>query len=757
MKHNRLAAAIAASIALSFSMAWADQASDETSSESTDASESSEEAGLMELVEVVAEKGYRATKASSATGLNIDLDQLPVNIQVINSDVVADFQLLSQRDALQFHAAVDDKRVRGFSTGEFFRNGVIHLSDTPGYTIERMEVMRGPSAVLNGPVTPGGAVNIITKKPMQGENFGEFGTYWGVSDGRDNSGLNFDLNVGSLGADSSAAFRFVGGYQNDTGFGSRVDNQSHSILPMLQLRPSENTIIDLEYYQYEINTDRTDRPMGIELSIPGPTAGEEIPFALAYGVDPRSSWFGEDTDIEESLSDYTVSVKHEFSDSALLNFNYNNHSRDFIFGPGNRPRIDIFYAVVPVSGAPAGSTDPDDFQLRRLTENLSLTNDISQYSGSITALPDFGGDNSHQFNFGFHVYDQDAHLTIQRPRPSGATGGFYFDFFNPATIATDDLTFNQAGADLFFVTVLNRLEFINQTNYFVNYMGTFMDDRLNVLLGVTNSTIEIERVNLNGAGTRDQIADNTENLLQAGAVYAVNDTVAVYGNYSESQLPDVNDPDFSTTPPVRLGEQKEVGIRLDLLDGALTTSIAYFMIDEELFGETSRSAEADGWEVDGSWLPNDNLELSFSYAHADTKVTASSNASQVGDPLVDEVPNKAALWGRYKFGGSKEGLAVGGGFIWTGDRVRPNAGAGQSVKKLNGVPLRYEAETRLDLFATYDRGNMQYSLNLRNLTRDVNLSNNVPRVPLQGGVRPDGSPYVFKGDVEIMAGFKYRY
>ena len=168
--------------------------------ESSDASnedEAEQPTQIMELVEVTATAGYRVNTASSATGLNVPLDELPVNIQVISSEVVQDFQLLSQRDALQFSSSVDDKRVRGFNTGEFFRNGFIYLSDTPGYTIDRMEILMGPSAVLNGPVTPGGAVNIITKKPLDGENFGHVEGFWGISDGRNNAGGNIDFNGGA--------------------------------------------------------------------------------------------------------------------------------------------------------------------------------------------------------------------------------------------------------------------------------------------------------------------------------------------------------------------------------------------------------------------------------------------------------------------------------------------------------------------------------------------------------------------------------
>lgn len=718
---------------------------------------------IIDLIEVVGEAGYRATSANSATGLSIPIDDLPVNIQVITADVVADFQLLSQRDALQFHAAADDKRIRGFSTGEFFRNGFIHLSDTPGYTIERMEIIRGPSAVLNGPVTPGGAVNIISKKPQADTSFGEIGAFWGTSGSdRENSGINADFNIGSLGPERDygplGSFRFVGGLQNDTGFGSRVDNFSSSMLPMLELRPTKDTIVNLEYYQYVINTDRTDRPMGIELFIPGATAGEEVPLALAYDVDPRSSWFGEDTDIEESLDDYTVTIAHQFNPSLLGQIAYNNHDRDFVFGPGNRPRIDIFYVMIPDPLALPGSSDPDDYTLRRLTESLSLENQIDQVTASMAWLPDWGG-GDHQIVAGVHSYDQDALLEIQRPRPASNLGTFYFDFFDPANIANDDLRFNQASESIVWATVLKRVEEIDQFNIFLNYHGTFMDDRLNVLLGLTDSEITISRGDPRVQPLMmTEIADNSELLIQAGFVYKLTDAFSVYANYSESQLPDVNDPDFNTAPPVRIGEQTEVGFRFSMLDGKLGASVGYFQIDEDLQGETTQTAEAEGFEIDASFVPADNWSIVLSYANADTKVTASSNPAQVGDPLVNEVPNKAAIWSVYDFGEvGGNGFSLGGGWIWTDERVRPTAGAAQAVKKLNGEVLRYEAETRLDLFAKYQLDNWQFSLNLRNLTEEVNLSNNVPRVPLQGGVKANGKPYVFSGDMEVMLGVRYTY
>ncbi len=718
------------------------------------------------VIDVPADTGYWAETSASATRLSVPLDEVPVNVQVVTKEVLEDFQLTSQRDALQFHAAVDDKRVRGFDTSEFFRNGFIHLSDVPGYTIQRMEIIRGATAVLNGPVTPGGAVNMITKQANPGNTAIRIGSYWGVSgDDRDNRGVNVDLNLGSLGPQrdwgSMAALRLVGGFQDDTGFATRVDNESIGALASLRVQPFQNTHVALEYYQYEINTDRTDRPMAIELTIPGSQPGTEIPLALAYGVDPRSTWFGSTTDIEESLNDYALHFTQFFSERFFADFRFNRHERDFVFGPGNRPRIDIFYPLILRSGAPAGSSNPADYQIRRLTENLDLINDIDQISTIFSFLPGWGGGQlDHRFVVGFDTYDQDQDLKIARPRAANQTSGFFFEFFDPAQVDSDNLDFNRNNVALNFITVVNRARVIEQRNAFVNYHGTLLSGRLHVLLGLYNSDITIIDTNLLAAvPSPNTVADSDELLPQAGFVYAVNGRLGLYVNYSESQLPDLNNPDFSVAPPVRLGEQWEVGTKLNLFGGKVDGNIGAFWIDEELFGETTRSAEAQGFEIDASIRPTPNVNMVLSYAYADTKVTASSNASQIGDPLVDEIPHKAALWARYELPRLAQGFSVGGAVVWTGERVRPTAAASQIAKKLNGRVLRYEPETRVDLFANYHlptrSGTYELALNLRNLTREANISNTVPRVPLQGGVRADGSPYVFDGDREIMLGVTF--
>lgn len=726
-------------------------------------------APLEDYEEIIVE-GYRAETSKSAARLGTPLKEVPLNVQVLTKDAIDDFQLLTQRDALQFSASVEDKRVRGFNTGEFFRNGFVHLSDSPGFTIDRIEIIKGPTATLNGPVTPGGAINTITKKARVGDSFGEVDAYYGFSENsRDNRGFSVDFNAGSLGIEANhgpvVAFRFVGGFQQDTGFQAKADNQLYALLPTLQIKPTATTTIDLEHYSYTVNTDRTDRPFGIELSIPGPTAGEEIPLALIADIDPRASYFGASTDIEESVRDWSAKITQTFADERVVaSLAYNRHNRTFDFGPGNRPRIDIFYRVLPNEGAPALSQNPDDFQIRRLTEDLFLGNELDQFSGLVKF--DIDQEANHRLLAGFDIFDQDQRLTIMRPRESGETSGFFFEFFDIEDVNTSDLNFNGAGNDVFFTTVLDRERTIKQKSFFLNYMGNLFDERLHILAGLTYSDIEIDQTNLrNTPATTEVIADSEEWLIQAGAVFDVTDEISVFGNFSQSQLPDLNDPDFEQAPPVRKGDQIEFGVKYSFFDDTLSGTLSYFMIGEQVRGpDNDRDVEAKGFDFDAFYRPIDNWSIVFSFSNVDTEVEASgSNTFVVGNPLVDEVPNKFALWTKYDFiEGGLDGLSLGGGFTWTGRTVRPTAAAAQGVKTLNGEVLRFKPVTRLDLFAQYQMDTrwgegVEFSLNLRNLTKEDNISTVVPLVPLQGGVRPNGDPYTFNGAMEIMFGVSLRY
>ncbi len=57
----------------------------------------------------------------------------------------------------------------------------LRYSDNGSATIERIEILKGPTSVLDGVTEPGGVINVITKQPKPGQNFTKlraaFGSY----------------------------------------------------------------------------------------------------------------------------------------------------------------------------------------------------------------------------------------------------------------------------------------------------------------------------------------------------------------------------------------------------------------------------------------------------------------------------------------------------------------------------------------------------------------------------------------------------
>ena len=79
-------------------------------------------------------KGYHATRSASATRTDTAIHETPQSISVVSRDVVEDLSATRLQDALDYAGGVGRANnfggqglttftVRGFTTGEFYRNG----------------------------------------------------------------------------------------------------------------------------------------------------------------------------------------------------------------------------------------------------------------------------------------------------------------------------------------------------------------------------------------------------------------------------------------------------------------------------------------------------------------------------------------------------------------------------------------------------------------------------------------------------------
>ncbi|MDY0958814.1 TonB-dependent receptor plug domain-containing protein [Sphingomonas sp. CFBP8993] len=125
-----------------------------------------------------AETNYlvRATSTSSRTGKS--LREQPRTAQIISSKLMEEQQSQSVFDALRNVGGVTVNTatvqggvtysVRGFATSGLTNGmptGVAGASTQPVANVERLEVLKGPDAILAGMQNLGGAINIVTKKP----------------------------------------------------------------------------------------------------------------------------------------------------------------------------------------------------------------------------------------------------------------------------------------------------------------------------------------------------------------------------------------------------------------------------------------------------------------------------------------------------------------------------------------------------------------------------------------------------------------
>lgn len=140
-------------------------------------SDPSTETVLLEAFEVVSQgpDTYTEADAVSATGTATPVKRLPAFLNTFNRQFIEDIGSDRIKDILAYDSSVSragldrggdqPQSIRGYNAS-ILRDGFTWFGTTSNAaSIERVEVVKGPTAVLYGVGTPGGAVNMIMRKP----------------------------------------------------------------------------------------------------------------------------------------------------------------------------------------------------------------------------------------------------------------------------------------------------------------------------------------------------------------------------------------------------------------------------------------------------------------------------------------------------------------------------------------------------------------------------------------------------------------
>lgn len=691
--------------------------------------------------------GYSVTNSMSASRINMELRDTPINIQVLTSEFMMDVSAFGQREAVSWLASVDNKSVRGFNTREFLRNGILRFSDFSPYNIDRIEVIKGPSAVLDGITSPGGVMNVITKKPIPGREFFDVGTVFGS---RNQTNAFIDWNT-SIGADAPwggkyAAFRLPVSYEYQDGITRKFNSSSKKELtvlsPSLVLRPFENTTVELELEIFYLGDDwgRSAQPHGRNLNIGG------VPLAELYGVSPNMNWQGPDSSYWEELKNWFVSIEQRISPNLVINVSYNDETRDTFWDT----QVNASAAIV--DGVPT---------IRRTFIKEDRLIDIE--SMRLNAAYAFEiGKSRHRISLGWQNQSERQFVPSVKAVIPGGTA----DFVEFIPIADRNPTLRLPSPTLYqFITRQVQVSEVENSSYFFTHHGKFLDDRLITLAGVYFANLETFGVRTDIPNSERRFKGDRA-LPQIGAVYNLNDRVGVYVNTSQSMIPNTGARDgFGNTFDPTLGKSVEIGSKFSIaerLSGAVsvykireTGRIVFDPLAPNNLGPNGTDSgigasvatgevSSTGVDVDVQYNPSANWSVVGSYAWTNAEIDADTNPANIGRQVNGSFHHKVTLWNKYTFSeGPWDGFYVGGGFKWRGEKLRTY---------ISGAPAFEKPVFTLDALVGYkwktSNAEWRISLNVKNLLQDEVVS----------GFRPGTTEgFYFKQPTEYALTFGARF
>lgn len=579
--------------------------------------------------------GYITTSVASGTKTNTPLVNVPQSVSVLTKEFIRDQDFRSIGEAVRYVPGVvphqgegnrDDLVIRGQRTNaDFFidgvRDDVQYFRDL--YNTQRIEVLKGPNAMIFGRGGGGGVINRVQKEADGGpirEVTVQGGSY-------DNKRVTVDTG-GAV--NENVAARINAMYENSGSYRDFVRLERYGINPTVTVR-GEDTSVKLSY-EY-LHDDRTaDRGIPAQNSGFTPTpARPTVPVNTGYATffgSPDQSYSKQDVHIANAVID------HDFNNGLTVK----NSSR--------YANYDKFYQnVFPTTGTfvtPAGMASISAYNNLVQRENLFNQTDWTYrtHTGpikhTITFGTEFGQQNTFSLrNSGFFNGSSTRNVPVDSPTSTAP-----WTFSHAATDNNAYATLNLASA-----YVQDQIEF----NRYLQFIG-----------GVRYDRFDLTATNLNPGGTSDSRVDNLVSP-RAGVIVKPVDNVSIYGSYSISYLPSAGDQFSSLTPSLAVTVPEkfinnEVGVKWDI-NPRLQAAVAVYDLDREnqrfiqnglvvAFGKTNTK----GAELSLTGYLTDQWQVTGGYAYTDSRIVDASSASIVAGNRVGLVPyNTFTMWNKYQF------------------------------------------------------------------------------------------------------------
>ncbi|ASG22385.1 TonB-dependent siderophore receptor [Nitrospirillum viridazoti] len=548
-----------------------------------------------------AETSLLVRDASTSSRSGASLREQARNTTVISSKLMEDQQAQSVTDALRDAGGVipnfatvqggTSYSVRGFgSTGltnglsSSVGNSSIAGASQPVAGLERVEILKGPDALLNGSYSLGGTINLVTKKPTADPllnaslEYGSYQTRKGTIDASD--ALSDDGRIsGRLILSGSDADRNMQNYRGD---------QNYLVAPSLRYKDEKtDAILSAQFYEQDTGVN---------------------PYTYMYKgqIAPvRTQPIGPaDTGFNANDKEVTYSVEHKATDWLTVVSRGQYQNQDLSFG---------FYAPYVVLAPTTLLINNSQNEQRNSTWSLD---DYARLKFDTFAI-------NHNINIGYSfVQTHDDALDSSKSSffPFSLTTGVV-----KAIPPIDEMSYG--------------LDYNEQAFYFQDIMTW---GPAHFIGGVRQNWFD-STSHIPGRPAAEYSA--SASVPSFGAVYDITDNLSLFGNYALGFIPNFSLDYTKNRLPDISSKNLEGGVKLSMMDQKLELVASVFRLQQSNvvvsdpahpgYYISTQGQESKGVDLDlrGTILPGWTVVSTFTYSKFD-QLTRKLGAYVAGQPRV---------------------------------------------------------------------------------------------------------------------------
>jgi len=686
-----------------------------------------------EVLKAVIVTTHKYPKPVTALRSGLKPMDVPQSIQVIGAEIIEQQQAIRLSDVLKNANGVYVGSARGgaqesfysrgydMSANNMFKNGFRYnagsIPEVSG--LEKVEFLKGGSALLFGNVAPGGILNLVTKTPSfksGGEISMQAGSYSYYKPSIDFYG---PLN-------KFMAYRINGSYENSESFRDVVKNERIYINPSILFNVNNKTQITLQgdYLSADWTPDFGTGAIGKEIA--------EV---------SRNSYFGTLWSNGQTKStSASALVNHDFNKNWKLNFNssFQSYDRQSFGTERIQPNDEKNESIIGDNNRALGKNK----NLEQIFgDQLSLQGCFK--TGSIKHQFFTGVDWENSLATAYTFTFSEKVISINN---DGKYVSNYYDMinlfsFDPATQRNDIPT-----------NVTNTRIVTTDTNRFGIYAQDLISftEKIKLLAGIRWFWQESQ------ADTNDLVkntitegAKKLDNAFspKVGLVYQPTKDMSVFASYSNSFTPNTGTTvDLQPIKPSII-DQYEAGIKNDFWKGLLSTNITVYQITNSNLAQTaefradgttpntdtsiktlSGETKSKGVEIDVTARPIEGLNIIAGYSYNDmrySKTTGANGSFIEGDRLVRTPANTANLSFFYTLqSGVLKGISFGAIGNYIGDRLGGWNDTYDSTKPngINDRDIPLEGYTTIDASVGYNWKKFSILCKLSNITNELNYT-----------------------------------